>query len=164
MYMTDVYDPVRETSSRGPLRFPPPLLYFAGFMAGLGLELALPTAQPAGGVRIAAGAVAVAALLGLDTAATIRFARAGTPVNPMKSASALITSGPYRLTRNPMYLGMAVVYAGLAVATGVLWALAALPLVLFAVDRLVIAREERHLLAVFGAPYEAYRARVRRWL
>ena len=63
-----------------------------------------------------------------------------------------------------MYVGMAVLYAGIAVAAGILWALVFLPFVLLAVDRFVIAREERYLTAQFGDDYERYRAGVRRWL
>jgi protein-S-isoprenylcysteine O-methyltransferase Ste14 len=63
-----------------------------------------------------------------------------------------------------MYVGMAALYAALAVALGVIWALATLPLVLVAVDRLVIAREEPYLERKFGGPYRDYRRRVRRWM
>jgi protein-S-isoprenylcysteine O-methyltransferase Ste14 len=63
-----------------------------------------------------------------------------------------------------MYVGMAALYAGLALATGVVLALALLPVVLVAVDRLVIAREERFLIRHFGDEYRAYQSRVRRWI
>jgi protein-S-isoprenylcysteine O-methyltransferase Ste14 len=82
----------------------------------------------------------------------------------MRPTTALVTSGPYRLTRNPMYLGMAFLYAGLALSFGVTWSLAFLPLVLLAVDRLAILREEHYLEAKFGEEYRRYKARVRRWL
>jgi len=79
-------------------------------------------------------------------------------------ATALVTTGPYRYTRNPMYLGLAFLYAGIALAFGLLWALAALPVVLLVVDRVVIPPEERHLEAQFGDEYRAYKSRVRRWI
>ncbi len=88
----------------------------------------------------------------------------GTPFNPARAAQALVTDGPYRVTRNPMYLGMACAYAGAALVTGALWSLALLPLVLLVIDRAIIPREEKHLAASFGAEYERYRRRVRRWL
>jgi protein-S-isoprenylcysteine O-methyltransferase Ste14 len=158
--MTDVYE-----ASRGPgVRIPPPLIYLAGFLAGLAIELIVPSAQPPGWLRIAAGVAGLGALVALDTSAMIRFARSRTTFNPARAATALVTAGPYRVTRNPMYLGMAAAYAGLAVATGVLWALAFLPAVVIAIDRLVIPREERHLAATFGEDYEQYRRRVRRWI
>jgi protein-S-isoprenylcysteine O-methyltransferase Ste14 len=82
----------------------------------------------------------------------------------MNPTIALVTSGPYRLTRNPMYVGMAFLYGAFALAFGVIWALITLPLVLIAVDRLVIAREEPYLEARFGEQYREYTRRVRRWL
>ncbi|MFM0854367.1 methyltransferase family protein, partial [Escherichia coli] len=72
--------------------------------------------------------------------------------------------GPYRFSRNPIYLGFAITYVGLAVAMDSWVALLLLLPCLAVVDRFVIAREERYLSAKFGAPYDAYRQRVRRWL
>ena len=92
------------------------------------------------------------------------FRRAGTSMVPMNPATVLVTSGPYRLTRNPMYLGMAFLYVALAFAFGVIWALALLPAVIVMVDRFVIAREEPYLERKFGQAYHDYKARVRRWL
>lgn len=159
--MTSVY----PHSDRGPgVRVPPPLLYLAAFGIGaLGDRLASSPSPPEP-LRAAAAAGGAVALLALDTNATIRFLRRGTSFNPARPATALVIHGPYRFTRNPMYLGMACAHAGAAVATGRLWALATLPAAVAAVDRLVIPREERHLADTFGAEYESYRARVRRWL
>ena len=156
--MTDVYE------ARGPVPVPPPLVYLAGFGVGLLIGLAasppdLPTA-----VRVTGGVAGVVVLLALDTSAMRRFIRRGTPVNPARAARALVTDGPYRFTRNPMYLGMACAYAGAALAAGALWSLAVLPAVLLVVDRVIIAREERHLVARFGDQYERYRRSVRRWI
>jgi protein-S-isoprenylcysteine O-methyltransferase Ste14 len=157
--MTDVYE-----NGRGPVPVPPPLVYVAGFLVGLGVGYAVPAPQPPATLRIVAAVLGVALLLALDTSAMLRFLRGGTPVNPARPARRLITTGPYRFSRNPMYLGMACAYAGAAVATGVLWALAVLPVVLLVIDFLVIPREERHLAKLFGEEYEDYRRRVRRWL
>jgi protein-S-isoprenylcysteine O-methyltransferase Ste14 len=115
-------------------------------------------------VRIAVAVLAVAAWLALDGAAMLSFRRARTSMVPVKPSTALVTSGPYRLTRNPMYVGMAFLYVGFAFAFGVIWALALLPAVLVIVDRLVIAREEAYLERKFGQDYRDYQARVRRWL
>jgi protein-S-isoprenylcysteine O-methyltransferase Ste14 len=146
------------------VRVPPPLYYVAGFLVGVVLELVLPTSWPPAGVRIAVAVLAVGAWLGLDGAATLKFRRASTSMLPMNPTTALVTSGPYRLTRNPMYLGMAFLYVGFAFAFGVIWALAFLPAVLVIVDRFVIAREEPYLERMFGQAYRDYKARVRRWL
>jgi protein-S-isoprenylcysteine O-methyltransferase Ste14 len=83
---------------------------------------------------------------------------------PMRPSSALVTSGPYRFTRNPMYLGMAFLYIALALALGFVWPLIVLPLVIAAVDQLVIAIEEAYLVRRFGQPYCDYMAETRRWI
>jgi protein-S-isoprenylcysteine O-methyltransferase Ste14 len=154
-----------DGSSPGPgVRVPPPFVYLAGFLAGLAVERAIPSPRPPGWLRIAAAAGGLSALLALDTTAMSRFVRAGTPMIPFRPATHLVTDGPYRLTRNPMYVGMGCGYAGAAVASGALWALATLPAVLLVIDRQVIQREERHLAETFGGDYERYRQRVRRWL
>jgi protein-S-isoprenylcysteine O-methyltransferase Ste14 len=145
------------------IRVPPPLYYIAGFLAGVALELAFPTSWPTTGLRIAGTVLAAGAWLALDGAAMLNFRRAGTSMVPMNPTTALVTSGPYRLTRNPMYLGMAFLYIAFAFAFGVMWALVALPAVLIIVDRLVIAREEPYLEREFGQAYREYKTRVRRW-
>jgi protein-S-isoprenylcysteine O-methyltransferase Ste14 len=146
------------------VRIPPPLIYIVGFLVGVALELALPIAALPLALAVSAALIGFAIWLALDGAAMLHFRRARTSMIPMKPSSALVTSGPYGFTRNPMYLGMAVLYAALALALGVIWALAFLPVVIFAVDRLVIAREEPYLERKFGDNYRDYKRRVRRWL
>ena len=80
------------------------------------------------------------------------------------STAVLINEGPYRFSRNPIYVGFAITYAGLAIAMDSALALFLLLPCLAVVDQFVIAREERYLAARFGADYDAYRNRVRRWL
>ena len=153
--------PMPDTSG---IRVPPPLYYVVGFLAGIALELAFSTSWPSAPVRIAVAVFAAGAWLALDGAAMLNFRRAGTSMVPMNPTTALVTSGPYRLTRNPMYLGMAFLYVALAFAFGVMWALVFLPAVLVVVDRFVIVREEPYLERKFGQAYREYRSRVRRWL
>lgn len=130
----------------------------------MALELAFPIGALPLALALLGGLIGGALWLALDGRAMLRFRRAGTSIAPTKPTTALVTSGPYRLTRNPMYVGMACLYAGLALALGVIWALAVLPLVLLAVDRLVIVREERYLEGKFGEEYREYMRRARRWL
>jgi protein-S-isoprenylcysteine O-methyltransferase Ste14 len=85
-------------------------------------------------------------------------------VLPNRPASALATGGPYHFTRNPMYVGMALLYIGLALVLNTAWPLVFLPLVLLIIDAAVIRREERYLISAFGEEYRAYCSRVRRWL
>jgi len=89
---------------------------------------------------------------------------AGTPADPRRPATALVTSGPFRLSRNPMYVARTMLYVGLALLANALWALLMLVPLLVVVQYGVVAREERYLARRFGAAYHAYRARVRCWL
>ncbi len=151
-------------SDTSGIRVPPPVYYVAAFLVGVVFELILPTSWPPVGVRLAAALLAGGAWLALDGAAMVFFRRAGTSMVPMNPTTALVTSGPYRFTRNPMYVGMAFLYVALAFAFGVIWALVFLPIVIVVIDRFVIAREEPYLERKFGQAYRDYKARVRRWL
>jgi protein-S-isoprenylcysteine O-methyltransferase Ste14 len=152
-----------DTQSAG-IRVPPPLFYVAGFLIGVGIELAVPIDRPSTAVTLAGAVIGIVVWLALDGAATLFFRRAGTSMIPIRPSTALVTTGPYRFTRNPMYLGMAFLYMGLAFALGFIWPLAVLPVVIVAVDRLVIAVEEAYLLRRFGGEYSEYMKRARRWL
>lgn len=101
------------------------------------------------------------ALIGLTLALFRRFR---TRPEPWEPDNALIETGPYRLSRNPMYLGMAVASAGIALFFESVVALFLITVVVVLIDRLVIAREEAYLQRRFGSEFEAYRHRARRWL
>ena len=147
--------------------FPPPFLFVLGFAAGLGLHRLWPLGLLPGGrsavsVLLAWGLVALG--LGLAWWGVWTFYRAKTGIIPHHSASQIVTHGPYRFTRNPMYVGLTAIYLGLAVWTNRLWLVLMLPLVLLVLWAYVIRREERYLHAAFPEDYAAYTARVRRWL
>ena len=89
---------------------------------------------------------------------------AGTPISPEEPVSNLVTGGPFRYTRNPGYLSMAMIYAGLACLANALWAILLLPATLLVIQRGVIEREERYLKRKFGEEYLRYKARVQRWI
>ena len=99
-------------------------------------------------------------------AGMVAFRRAKTTVNPLEpgAATTLVISGVYRLTRNPMYVGLAFLLAAWAVFLWSPWALLGLPAFVVFISRLQIAPEQRALLALFGRDYAAYVARVRPWL
>ena len=159
-----VPEPARSAPDTSGVRVPPPLYYVAGFLAGVAIEAAVPIDRPAALVTVVGAALGLGAWLYFDGTATFLFARAGTSMIPMRPSTALVTDGPYRFTRNPMYVGMACAYVGLAFLLGLVWPLATLPFVIFAIDRLVIAREEPYLLQRFGEPYREFTRRVRRWI
>jgi protein-S-isoprenylcysteine O-methyltransferase Ste14 len=142
---------------------PPPLIYIAGLAAGFALEAVLPSATLPAGVRWAGGVLVIGGVLLLGSFLRA-FARARTAVRPDRPTTAIATDGPYRLTRNPAYLGMAVAGAGISLLAGALWPLATLAVAVVVIDRGVIAREERYLTAKFGEEYGGYRRRVRRWI
>jgi protein-S-isoprenylcysteine O-methyltransferase Ste14 len=90
--------------------------------------------------------------------------QADTPTNPYKPVSHVATGGPFRYTRNPGYLSMAMIYAGIAARANALWAILVLPVALLVIQRGVIEREERYLERKFGEEYLRYKTTVRRWI
>ena len=99
------------------------------------------------------------------TAWFIRTMRsAGTTLDLDKPVSTLVQDGPFRYSRNPGYLSLAMIYAGIAILRNAMWATLFLPLLLFVVQRELIEREERYLERTFAEEYLAYKSRVRRWV
>ena len=149
------------------VRFPPPTLFVAGFLAGwlVHREWPVPVA-PDGRAPVLVGAGWVVAALGIAIMGwgLLTFVRHRTAIIPHRPATRLVDTGPYRYSRNPMYVGMTTAYLGGVLVTNMFWPLLLLPLVLLGLTRAVIRREERYLADAFGAEYDAYRARTRRWL
>ncbi|HMN20877.1 MAG TPA: isoprenylcysteine carboxylmethyltransferase family protein [Ottowia sp.] len=151
-------------------RVPPPVIDGACALLMWWLAHALPTAQlwPRGGPVWALALALLLAVLGggVALAGLVAFRRARTTFNPMapQRASALVTGGIYRVTRNPMYLGMLLVLAGWGVWLGNAASWLALPLSVALLTALQIRPEERILRARFGAAFDAYAAHVRRWI
>jgi protein-S-isoprenylcysteine O-methyltransferase Ste14 len=145
--------------------FPPPFVYAGMLLLGLVLDRALPWSLEmtwigryvGGGILIAAGLLFGMSAMGL-------FRKAGTDVKPWKTTTAIVATGVYRFTRNPMYLGMAMLYTGLGFLFSSLGVFLLLPVLILTIRTQVIAREERYLEGKFGDDYRAYKARVRRWL
>jgi protein-S-isoprenylcysteine O-methyltransferase Ste14 len=142
---------------------PPPLVFLSGLLLGWLLQWLFPFRwMPPAWARPLGAAFFVAGLIGI--AGVRAFARAGTPPNPWRPVTRLVTGGPYRFTRNPMYLGFTLWYLAVAAWFNALCVLLVLPFVLFALQRGVIRREEAYLRRRFGQEYEDYCARVRRGL
>lgn len=141
---------------------PPPLLFLGPLLGGLLIgRLARQPRMPTPVRLLGLPLVAAGATLGGWFFTTMQ--RAGTPVDPYETPTALVTEGPFRYTRNPAYVAMALIYTGTSLLAGAGWPLALLPGVIAMVDRGVIQREEEYLEGSFGAPYRDYRSRVRRW-
>jgi protein-S-isoprenylcysteine O-methyltransferase Ste14 len=142
----------------------PPLIYAAGLTVGLSLQWLFPLGAAFGIAWKLFGGALMAAALTVILWAERTMKRAGTNVNPMKPAVAVVTDGPYRFMRNPMYLSLTLFYSGLSLALGALWPLLLLPGVLAVMHYGVILREEGYLERRFGEVYLQYKAQVRRWL
>ena len=143
---------------------PPPLILLGHILLGLALDWLRPAPFLSSAVQYALGAVLIVLALALAGAAIFRFARAGTNVPTRRPATALVVAGPYRFTRNPIYVGMILLLLGIGVMIDSVWIVAvAVPFALV-LRYGVIAREERYLAAKFGEPYRQYCAKVRRWI
>jgi protein-S-isoprenylcysteine O-methyltransferase Ste14 len=145
----------------------PPLLLLAALLAGYVMERLVPLPFPFAGndeVRWIIGGALILAGLGLAAAGIRGFARARTPVPTNEPTRALVTTGIYGWSRNPIYLGMFLLCSGIGIAAQSLWiVILTLPLAL-TIRYGVVAREEAYLERRFGEAYRGYRARVRRWL
>ena len=152
------------TPDNSGVRFPPPLVYIGGLVAGYLLERKYPLATLPRNFSLAAGIVLCVAGLVVIRSAARSMWKARTSMIPFRPTTAIVCEGVFQLTRNPMYLGMVVIYVGIALLIRSPWALVLLPLVVLGVDRLVIAKEERYLAGKFGEPYLSYKSKVRRWI
>lgn len=144
---------------------PPPALYGLSFALGVLLQhtLALPGWTLTGAPKVAGIAVLVCAI-GCGAALALTFLVRRTTLNPFASPAVFIAYGPYRFTRNPMYVTLTVAYCAGIVLYGSLWPVLTLLIPVLVLDRIVIPFEECRMSSMFGEGYEAYKARVRRWL
>ena len=153
-----------NTADHANVRVIPPLIYVVVLGAAWLLQKLVPLpGLPVALSRIGGGALIVAGL-GLCGWSVGLFRSRQTSIMPIRPSAALVLSGPYRWTRNPMYLGLLLAYLGAALVFQLIWGLILLPIVVVAVDRLVIHKEERYLGRKFGSAYADYRGRVRRWI
>lgn len=130
----------------------------------LAFHVGFPITQLVHGAYRHVGIGVAVAGVALDIWAAVRFRRERTGIVPFSEATVLVTSGPYGYTRNPMYLGMAIVLAGCALALGSVSPFLVIPAFLALITERFIVREEALLEAKFGAAYRNYAARVPRWL
>ncbi len=147
-----------------PRVLPPPLYYATALIIGLLLNQWRPLAFPDIAYSGAVGALLTVVSIILVFLAIPQFRKHGTAVDVYKPTSALVTSGVYRFTRNPMYLALTLLYLGFAISFENLWMLFLVILPLAAVRFLNIGREEAELEHQFGEEYVSYKGRVRRWI
>ncbi len=154
-----------DTADTAQVVIRPPIAWLLAVLVGLALDWLMPlpfmpAALPAGWIGGAVFAVALALLAW----AIATITRAGSNVPTSKPTTTIVDTGPYRFTRNPMYVGLALLYLGLTLIANAVWPLVLLPAAVVAIQVAVIAREERYLEAKFGDAYRDYRSRVRRWI
>ena len=143
---------------------PPPLIYLGGILVGYGLDqvIARPLPLP-GWMEAPAIAMSLMAMV-LIGSTLLLFHRHHTTVLPHKAASALVTSGPFRISRNPIYLGFTLLYLACILSLASIGMLLMLIPVVWVINTHVIAEEEAFHARRFGADWQAYCQRVRRWL
>jgi protein-S-isoprenylcysteine O-methyltransferase Ste14 len=157
-------DDAREAPDNPGVIAPPPLIYAGALAIGLLVNRLHPIAfLPRVLSRVLGWPLIVGGLV-IGSLGFREMKRAGTNVDPREPTTAIVTEGPYRFTRNPLYLCLTLVYAGISALANALWAVLLLPGVLAVMRRGVIEREERYLERKFGDEYVNYKARVRRWI
>jgi len=143
---------------------PPPVIYLAGLALAIAIDWVWPIALLPTTVQVAIGIPLIVLGLCVVALAFMRFRRAGTHIEPYKPTTAIVTGGPYGVSRNPIYVAMVAISVGIGVLADNLWVLPMLVPTLVVMRFGVIAREERYLEAKFGADYRRYKAAVRRWI
>lgn len=143
---------------------PPPLVYATGLGISWWLEHLVSLAFAPGAALQQAAWIVLAASFALMLWAALTIWRHHTTVNPYKGVSSLVTTGPFAFSRNPIYLADVIAYLAVMVLMGTMWPLFFAPLVWVVMRYAVIAYEEAHLTAKFGAVYLDYCQRVRRWI
>jgi protein-S-isoprenylcysteine O-methyltransferase Ste14 len=146
------------------IRVPPPLLCLLALLLGLILDRRAHVSFLPRGVARVLGWPLVGGAMALAVWFARTMRRADTTMHVNKPVSRVVQDGPFRYSRNPGYLALTMLYAGIAVRRNSLWTIVLLPLVLIVIQREVIEREERYLERTFGEEYLNYKARVRRWV
>ena len=150
-------------ADHGPgVRLPPPVI--AALVMGAAWLLDRVWTVQVGPPAVALGGMVIFLAIGLAGWAVLALVKAGNDPRPDRPDAALVATGPYRRSRNPIYLALLLGATGLALIWGTLWAWLGVAVLHGVLDRLVIAKEEAYLATRFGTAYEGYKARVRRWM
>jgi len=152
----------QDVASLGLVR--PPLVYLTSLVVGALNQLAAPLPFVPRTLAVPLGASLVVVAIALFSFSVAKFLAAGTPVPARKPTTAIVRTGPYRFSRNPIYLAFSVLQVGIAIWVNSMWLLATLVVALALIHYVVIRREEQYLERRFGAQYLDYKASVRRWL
>ena len=146
-------------------KLPPPIMFAIAFALGATVHHFVPLpAWPLGRPAYLAGAVILASGMCMGASLAISFLLNRTTLNPFAKPSTFVVRGPYRISRNPMYVTLVIVYLGGALMLGSVWPLLTLFGPLAVLLRVVIPFEEARMLSTFGDTYRDYCSSVRRWL
>lgn len=154
----------REFRSRGPAILGVPPLHFAGWVAiGLLLEMIMPPVfMSAHSIMVGWGLMVLGVAMNLWSVQTFHQAR--TSLHVRRAAETMVTGGPYRYSRNPLYLSMLTSIVGYAFIVEAFWLAAVVPLIVLYVNKVMVEPEEFYLENCFGDQYLEYKRAVRRWL
>lgn len=158
---------MNEARDAAAVRIFPPAVPLLTILIGIGLDRLWPLFWPGPSAPACywiGGALVVVAILGLGLPSVLLVRRSGQSENPWKPTTAILERGPFRFTRNPMYLQMVLVCVGFAIVFRSSWIVLLVPASAWALQRLAIVPEEAYLERKFGDRYLAYKRRVRRWL
>ena len=158
----DSPDPIPSVANLGFVR--PPIVYLVSILLGLLVHSALPMPLVSHAAAAPVGAGFVVFAVGLFFSAARTFRQAGTPVPGSRPTTTIVHTGPYRFSRNPIYLAFSLFQLGLSLWVGSLWLLITLVGAVALMSFVVIPREERYLEVRFRSEYPPYKAAVRRWL
>ena len=142
----------------------PPILYLVAILVGLGIDLAWPLPFLPDPISVLLGIVVIAGAIALFVYAFTSFQNAGTPVPGNQPTTAIVRDGPYRYSRNPIYVAFSLLQLGIAICVNSLWIVATGVVAVAIMAVAVIPSEERYLERRFGTEYREYQKAVRRWL
>ncbi len=157
----------QNDKSKGPgVYIPPPLFYVLTFIAAVFIQKRIPVSDTLFHLMITkvVGVILLIIALFFLLRSLRQFFLTKNTLILIKPATSLQTNGIYGITRNPMYVGLAIVYLGITCFTGNWWNIILFPLLLLIVQEYIIKREEKYLALEFGQDYEEYKKKVRRWL
>jgi protein-S-isoprenylcysteine O-methyltransferase Ste14 len=155
-------NPAQDVANRGLVR--PPFVYLISLAAGVLIQIATPLSFLPGTLAVPFGVPLVVLAIALFSYSVAKFRAAGTPVPGGKPTTVIVRTGPYRVSRNPIYLAFSLLQLGIAIWVNSLWLLATLVGAVAIIHWVVIPREEHYLERRFGTQYSDYKASVRRWL
>ena len=159
---SDAARPVPDVANLGAVR--PPLVYLGSIALGVILHLARPLSLLPQGVTPRLGVPVVLLAIGLFLFSVRTFRAAGTPVPGNRPTTTIVRTGPYRVSRNPIYLAFSLLQLGIALWVDSLWLVVTLLAAVAVMSLVVIPKEERYLEARFPSEYLSYKRSVRRWL